>query len=994
MKKVVCVLLFLACGLSLAAADFPKNDITYSTEVVTPHIPWAKPLAGGPLKAFCIVPIAEGRDLIELMQRVALEPITVSIDRNWDVNCWGIGDFYGHEFRGDRDDFQTVYGYVERHLTSDDKFDVILLPGLNGWSRLTRASRDAILRRVQEGAGLVLIHPFVGDVAGHPFKGDETVGDKRIWEVSPLVNCPDDPVGSGGYPQLNLEAITKARWEKAAPHAITDGFAFELLPAAVEGCRIYKYEPAGQVLIQAGGHPVLAVKQYGKGRVVSLAYVEEGYIPEAVDPVASRIYWNYWEYYYSLLARCLRWAAGRDSDFTVESMAATSDGKLEVQVRAGRQAEVELEFHAGSEFEEKQKVSSFRRSIKKGTTTTTFEISDLLPDEYAGGRQIVNLVVREPGSGVALASGSSVRGLPQQARIRQVRPNSEVYREGDLIGVETAVSGNTSGLQMRISLWDELGRLIHRQSAPARGRKSFYCPTEHFIGKNARLVAELLDDKGRIVDQLRAKPVMVGQRQRRQREYQGLLSFGGSRHFFTSVRQNLLRGLAMDTGFTWGPGVNNDLDLPHGYFGVYWYDRGPTEPAALEKAIEEFQKTGDFDSLEYLTKKELYRRTGDKRFLVRTPSLDDPAVLEILASLSRTAARNKAVYNMDYYFVGDEGSLTSYTDNVDFCWGPHTLANFRKWLQGEYGSLEALNRKWGTEFKEWSQVVPYTTEEARKTGRFAPWADHRTYMEISFANAYKVVRDAVVQGDPDGHIAVSGTQVTNAYNGCDWYRLDQIIDHFLSYSGGNQWDFHRSFAKPGSMVGFWTGYGRSGRAVQHEIWSAAFNNVLYPNLFWSYSVFNPDFTFSKSGRDMGKAFSALRFEGIGKLLMEAQRESDLIAIHYSLPSVHAATILGYHPRRGDDEDDEKVDVNFPVNRDGWTKLLSDLGYSYDFLASEQIERGDLQKRGFKVLILPFSLALSPEETKAIREFVENGGVVLADRTDGRTLYMAEAVLCG
>ena len=56
--------------------------------------------------------------MVELMQRLALEPTTVTIDPSWDVNCWGIGDFYGHEERGDKDDFRVVYGYVEEELTS------------------------------------------------------------------------------------------------------------------------------------------------------------------------------------------------------------------------------------------------------------------------------------------------------------------------------------------------------------------------------------------------------------------------------------------------------------------------------------------------------------------------------------------------------------------------------------------------------------------------------------------------------------------------------------------------------------------------------------------------------------------------------------------------------------------------------------------------------------------------------------------------------------
>jgi hypothetical protein len=86
----------------------------------------------------------------------------------------------------------------------------------------------------------------------------------------------------------------------------------------------------------------------------------------------------------------------------------------------------------------------------------------------------------------------------------------------------------------------------------------------------------------------------------------------------------------------------------------------------MERAIADYQKTGDFEALGYLTKKELYKRTGDTKFLQRTPSFNDPAVLENLADIVRASARNKARYNMDYYFVGDEGSLTSYGDAVDF----------------------------------------------------------------------------------------------------------------------------------------------------------------------------------------------------------------------------------------------------------------------------------------------------------------------------------------
>ena len=301
-----------AAGSSLRGETKPaaRHDIPFSTEVATPHVPWAKTLPGGPIRGFFVPSVTEGRDMVELMQRLSLEPTTVTIDRNWDVNCWGIGDYYDgdHVLRGDKDDFRIVYGYVEEELAGPKAFEVLVIPGLNGWSRYTRKTRDAILRRVHEGAGLVLLHPFVGDVKGHPFIGDEPSGDERIWEISPLVGAPDDRVSDRGYPELNREAIVEGQW-RARPHPITEGLDLELLPSGARGGRFYRYQAKGDVAIEAAGLPVVATRTYGKGRVVAIATVGDGFIPEAIDPVKTRTYWDYWEYQYSLLARAVLWAA-------------------------------------------------------------------------------------------------------------------------------------------------------------------------------------------------------------------------------------------------------------------------------------------------------------------------------------------------------------------------------------------------------------------------------------------------------------------------------------------------------------------------------------------------------------------------------------------------------------------------------------------------------------------------------------------------------------
>lgn len=961
--------------VGVGGSDFHKNDITYSTEVATPHVKWATKLPGGPIKGFFIPSIQYGRDMVELMQRLDLAPTTVSIDREWDINCWGIGDYYGHEERGDRDDFQVVYGYVEKDLTGPAPFDVIVIPGLNGWSRMTRATRDAILKRVAAGAGLVLIHPFVGDVKGHPFVGDEPEGDTRLWEISPLVDCPDDIVKDDGYWEPNLNALTSGKWERAQSHFITDGIPLELLPEGVNGGRFYKYRATGEVLIKSGQYPILAIKGYGKGRVVALAYLEQGFLPEFVEAATAGITWDYWEYQYALLARCLLWASGKELTVAVDGLQVEPNLVL-AALTATAPRRIRVELSGGSGFG----VTRVDLTPPGGVVKEIEQGKNLLPIPISGpwsqGRNLVNLIVRDADTGATLDWAAATFALPQQATLADLKLDAPSYRRGEVITGSVRVNGDRSSLVLRFTARDDLGRLIYRHQQPATRAATFTCPLSNFLGRYATLTAELVGGKEELVDQLRATPVYVAPATRRDKEYRASLGFASIRPYFSELRLKLMNAAGVQAGTTWTEGVDNGLDIPHNHFGVYWYRRGPTTPEGLEREIAEYQRTGNFASLSYNAKRELYARTKDKKFLERTPCLDDPAVLKDLYDRVYASAKEKAPFNMDYYFVGDEGSLTSYGDEYDYCWGPHSLAGFREWLKQEYRSLAALNRHWRTDFQDWASVVPLTTEEAVQSGNFAPWADHRTYMEVVFARAYQTCRDAVVAADPDGHIAVSGTQGTTAYNGCDWSRLDQVIDDFLSYGGGNQWDLHRSFAKPGAMIGFWTGYGSSGLSVQNAIWNAALHNVLYPNIFWIYSYFDPDFTYSNSARDMGEAFNDLRFEGVGRLFAESERLQDGIALHFSMPSVHATTIYG---KVHADRDDLR---SLGGARGGWVQLINDLGMQFDFVSSDQLEKNALAKGKYRALLLPLSVALSPEEVEKIKAFAEGGGIVIADAGAG------------
>ncbi len=63
---------------------------------------------------------------------------------------------------------------------------------------------------------------------------------------------------------------------------------------------------------------------------------------------------------------------------------------------------------------------------------------------------------------------------------------------------------------------------------------------------------------------------------------------------------------------------------------------------------------------------------------------------------------------------------------------------------------------------------------------------------------------------------------------------------------------------------------------------------------------------------------------------------------------------------------------------GWLKALEDNGVKGRFVSYEQIANGELISKGYKVLIMDRTMAMSPEEIAAVKAFADAGGVVIAD----------------
>jgi len=387
----------------------------------------------------------------------------------------------------------------------------------------------------------------------------------------------------------------------------------------------------------------------------------------------------------------------------------------------------------------------------------------------------------------------------------------------------------------------------------------------------------------------------------------------------------------------------------------------------------------------FLKAKELYKKDpAGKEAFKRHPSFSDPIWLKKIHDRVTEAARAHSPYRPVFYSLGDETGIADLAAFWDFDFSDHSLAGMRVWLKERYGTLSALNRQWGTDFSRWDFVIPMTTNEAMKRAdeNFSSWADYKEWMDISYARALKTGADAIRSVDPDACVGIGGAQ-TPGWGGYDYARVTQALTAIEPYDIGNNIEIIRSL-NPGMAV-VTTSFA-SGPWEKHRVWY----ELLHGNrglILWDDKAeyVTQEGVAGRRGQEAEPYYNEIR-NGIGALLINSQRLADPIAIHYSQPSMRTEWMLAQKPK-GEawvqrTSSSEYKDSNFLRLRESWCRLIEDQGLQYKFVSYEQVERGELLRGGYRVLILPRSSSLSEEEGGAIREFVRQGGVVLADGEPG------------
>jgi hypothetical protein len=374
----------------------------------------------------------------------------------------------------------------------------------------------------------------------------------------------------------------------------------------------------------------------------------------------------------------------------------------------------------------------------------------------------------------------------------------------------------------------------------------------------------------------------------------------------------------------------------------------------------------------------------DLAALIREPSLSDRDWLEAVSARLIRNVRGLQPYRPLFYNLGDEPGIADLAAFWDFDFSEASLTGMRDWLQERYGSLDSLNQEWGSDFSRWEEVMPMTTREAlqRSDENFAAWADFKEWMDVAFARAIEKGTAAVHAADPEAKAAIEGAQIPG-WGGYDYSRLAASVDAMEIYDHGDNVGIVRSFNPKLIMLLTSGGYSPY---ENHRLWRETLRGFR-GLILWDerHEFVDKNGQAGKWGREASPLFAELR-GGIGALLINSQRHIDPIAVLYSPASMRVQWLLD-RKTTGEDWSQRDASAEYKDNairtatRD-FARLVEHQGLQHRFLSSADVRRGDLRSGDYRILMLPHTIALSAAEAQEIRDFVERGGIAVAEGEPG------------
>ncbi len=382
------------------------------------------------------------------------------------------------------------------------------------------------------------------------------------------------------------------------------------------------------------------------------------------------------------------------------------------------------------------------------------------------------------------------------------------------------------------------------------------------------------------------------------------------------------------------------------------------------------------------------------------------AVLGFYTETARVASAYPAFFGWDLWsepHIINWASL-DFILNAQFCFCPGTRAKFRHWLEKRYGTLEKLNQAWYRNFTDWNQVDPPRFSTILSYTDFIDWKSfiYEKLMD-DMAARYQAIRKA----DPTHLItahAVGASLFQSPHVGAgatDDFLMARPLDYYgvSMYPKHNQpdraWslttlrattDFTRSAnrEKGGWYVGeLQAGMGTISLLVSDPItpddhriwiWSAISKGAKGVNIYAYYPM--------STGYEAG-GYGLINLDGT--LTDRAVKAGEMAAVvnknqQLFLSSIPVKAQIGivYNPMTQMVGGMQRRDYPGALSNSllGYYQSFANHNVPVDFIHREHIENQDFSQ--YKLIILPFQVMFTQKAADGLREFVRNGGYVLAE----------------
>lgn len=320
------------------------------------------------------------------------------------------------------------------------------------------------------------------------------------------------------------------------------------------------------------------------------------------------------------------------------------------------------------------------------------------------------------------------------------------------------------------------------------------------------------------------------------------------------------------------------------------------------------------------------------------------------------------------YSLGDEIAVRG------ACLSAPCLRAYQRYLQDQYGDIAALNASWGTNYARFADVQlsqPQDNEEAEalRAENFPRWYDRQAFQSYNFCQLCERFGRAFRRIDPHSQCGFEGAGTFAAGDDIDGFVRSN--DWWAPYPGTAD-EVLRSLAPRDFIRSNWMGYTKEADTLLEKYWrmiTRGCDSVFW----WRWEVIGrfhgwlaPNFDPYPANQEILRDTQIVR-DGLGDLLLHSQMQTDGIGIMFSQPSAYAAKIQA-SPSYG----------SYESQHTAFHQALRELGYNFRYFTDRQLRLGEINLRQFRAIILPLTQAISPLEAQQLREYVHQGGLLIAD----------------